>query len=92
MNNYNGSLSPWFKIVVVTACIMLGVGSLTYERHRIEVETDSPQVYSVKITWWGLKEKRTEIQWRKPPGYDFFAWCARGRDGDWYIYLVDQDE
>ena len=46
MNNYNGSLSPWFKIVVVTACIMLGVGSLTYERHRIEVETDSPQVYS----------------------------------------------
>lgn len=88
---YGGAGTPpaWFKIAIVTVGILLIVGPLTFERHRIEVELDSPQVYSVTTTWWGLKEKRREIRWMKPIGYNYSAWCARNRHGEWYPYLLD---
>jgi hypothetical protein len=46
---YGGAGTPpaWFKIAIVTVGILLIVGPLTFERHRIEVELDSPQVVGV---------------------------------------------
>ena len=92
MNGGAGNPPTWFKIAVVTCGTLLIVGGLTFEGHRIEVELDSPQVFSVTTTWWGLNEERTEIRWMKPPGYEYLAWCARNRHGEWYPYLLDYYE
>ena len=89
MDGGAGTPPTWFKIAVVVCGTLLMVAPLTFEGHRIEVELDSSQVFSVATTWWGLKERRTEIRWMKPSGYDYPAWCAKNRHGEWYPYLLD---
>lgn len=65
---------------------------LSFERYSITVEMDSPQVYSVQTTWWGLKETRREIRWMRAPGEEYEAWCARDADGQWYPYLIETED
>ncbi len=89
MNGGAGTPLDRFRIVVITCAVLLILGALTYERHRIEVDPSEPGVYSVTTTWWGLKESVTEIRWMKPPGYDYRAWCASDRSGKWYPYIVE---
>lgn len=85
----NGEIPNALKLFFYFLTFVLIIGIPTFKCHTITVDPNSPQVFSVKKTWWGLKEKEIEIIWMKAPGYDYEAWCAKGKDGGWYPYIIE---
>ena len=78
--------SDFFK--VISFLLILVIVGTTAKRHHLEIAPDSPIVFSVWRTWWGLKTEREEIHFMQRDGYDYPTWWAKSADGDWYPYLV----
>jgi len=79
-------------LIFIGLVFVLIVLPLTYSKSFFEVETDEPKVYYVKSSFWGLSKWQTEIRWMRAPGYDYDAWCAKGKTGKWYPLLLDNDQ
>lgn len=77
------------EVVISLAVVLLLFGAVTHENSYITVDSNSPTVYAVRTTWWGLRTEESEIRWMQPPGYDYAAWCAQSPSGKWYPYLID---
>ena len=73
-------------LAIGSSILLLGLlGALSFDGSEITVEANSPKVFQVSTSWWGLRRAYREIRWRKPDGLDFEAWCAQAPDGTWYL-------
>ena len=80
------------KVLLILLILALPAAHLTFEDMNITVDVDAPEVYVIRKTWWGLKQQRIPIRWMKATGYDFEAWCAQTKSGEWYPYLVEPED
>lgn len=75
--------SPIDLIVIIIFVIL--VGYLTFSSDAYTIESETPDTYWVKKTWWGIKEEYRLIKWFNG------EWHAKDKNGEWYPFRVDDD-
>ena len=68
------------------------IGPWTFERGYPLLEPDDENPKWVKVRWWGFQKRVYTLKWMKPSGYDYWAWCTHDSRGEWYPFLVGDDD
>lgn len=81
----------YYTVIIFAAIILAFIAILKFKSFEIVVSPESKEVIAISSSWWGLKTTEREIKWMKTDGYDFPGWMTKGKDGNWYLYLIEDD-
>ena len=81
----------YYTIIVFAIVVLAFIAILKFKNFEIAVSPESKEILAISSSWWSLKITEREIKWMKPDGYDFPGWMTKGKDGQWYLYLIEDD-
>ncbi|MFH2064210.1 MAG: hypothetical protein ABIK15_03295 [Pseudomonadota bacterium] len=81
----------YYTVILFVAVFLVLIAILKFKNFEIVVSPESKKVIAISSSWWGLKTTEREIRWMKIDGYDSPGWMTKGKDGRWYLYLLDDD-